>query len=124
MDLETPSGAEVCNIIQSININKASGYDNVEIYTLHTAEVLLPILAYFLEYSFKFRIFPKILETAKITPVYTAEDAKIVSKYLPFPTLFRFCFFCFFFVSVYACLCLTEEKNLIFYWTILYNYYS
>ena len=72
-----------------MDINKASGYDNIDNYRLHTAaEVLSPILFCFFGYSLKFGIFFIILKTGKITSCrYKAGDSKIVSNYRPISTL-------------------------------------
>ena len=77
MRIETTSAAQVYNIIQSMGINKASGYDNIDTCILHkTAEALSPILSNFFEHSSKFGKFPKILKTSEITPVYKHEMQK------------------------------------------------
>ena len=68
MYMEPPRVNEVINLINSLNLRKLVGHDNISPYFLQVASnILAPALCYFIENAFRLGIFPKSCKIAKIT---------------------------------------------------------
>ena len=69
--LDLPQPIEVFNAINSLNIHKASGCDDISSVFLRLGnEALAPILSLYFGLVFELGIFPKIFKTAKVIPIY------------------------------------------------------
>ena len=64
----TPSEPnEILNIIRSLNIHKANGYDSISSCFLRLGgEVLTPIVLVYFGFALEHEIFPSISKTAKV----------------------------------------------------------
>ena len=78
----TPEPNEILNIICSLNIHKASGYDNISSFFLGLGgEVLAPILSVYFSYALEHGIFPNIFKTAKVIPLFKSDSKENVNNY-------------------------------------------
>ena len=86
--LEPPQPIEIHNIINWLNINKASGYDNISAFFLQMGrKILAPILFLCFSLAFKLRIFPSIFEIAKVVPIIKSGNKQIIKNYRPISLL-------------------------------------
>ena len=68
--------------INSLNINKVSGYDNISSFFLRMGvEILAPILSLCFSHAFKWRIFSSIFKIAKVVPIFKSGNKQIVKNY-------------------------------------------
>ena len=59
--LELPQPIEIFNIINSLNVKKAVGPDNISSFFLHMGgEILAPVLSLYFGHAFELGLFPKI----------------------------------------------------------------
>ena len=69
--LDPPQPIEIYNTINSLNLHKAYGYDNIPSYFLRLSnEVLAPILSLLFLHVFELGYFPQIFKTAKVIPIF------------------------------------------------------
>ena len=75
--LKPPSLIEIHNIINSLNLHKACGHDNISSYFLRVGnKVLAPVLSYYFSCVFELGVFPQIFKTAKVAPLYKSGNKK------------------------------------------------
>ena len=75
---------EIHNVINSLNLHKACGHDNISSYFLRFSnKVLAPVLSYYFSCVFELGVFPQILKTAKVVPIYKSGNKKPVNKNRP-----------------------------------------
>ena len=80
--LDPPQPNEIYNIINSFNINKACGYDNISSFFLRMGgEILAPILSVCFSRAFDLGIFPSIFKIAKVVPIFKSGNKQIVKNY-------------------------------------------
>ena len=78
---------EVINLINSLNLSKAVGHDNITPYFLRIASnILAPALCYFFDNAIQFGVFPRNCKIAKIIPLFKA-GKKEVNNYCPISIL-------------------------------------
>ena len=71
-------------LINLLNINKVSGYDNISFFFLRMGgEILAPILFVCFSYALELGIFPSILTIAKVVPIFKFENKQIFKNYRP-----------------------------------------
>ena len=88
MFLNSTNTFEICCIINQLNINKSCGSDGIEEkFIVLASEVLSPVLAILFNACFDFGIFPTCLKTAKVVPVYKADDINEITNYRPISIL-------------------------------------
>ena len=86
--LEPPQPIEVFNAINSLNLHKASGYDNISSFFLRLGnEILAPILSVYFGVVFELGFLPQIFKTAKVVPICKAGDKHLVRNYRPISLL-------------------------------------
>lgn len=86
--LTPPLPIEIYKIIQTLNIGKASGNDDIPSYFLRLGnEVLSPILSHYFAYCFNLGIFPQIFKTAKVVPIHKSGNKQLVNNYRPISLL-------------------------------------
>ena len=82
--LEPHEPNEIFNIIRSLNIHKASGYDNISSFFLRLGgQVLAPILSVYFGYALEHGIFPHIFKTAKVIPLVKSGSKENVNNSRP-----------------------------------------
>ena len=68
--LDDPQPIEIYNTIYSLNINKASGYNNISsFFSRMGGEILAPILSLCFSHAFELGIFPSIFKIEKVVPI-------------------------------------------------------
>ena len=83
-----PQPIENYNIINSLNINKASGYDIISFFLRMGGEILAPILSLLCySHAFELGIFPSIFKIAKVVPIFKSGNKQIVKTYRPISLL-------------------------------------
>ena len=86
--LDSPSLSEIVKSIQSLNMNKVLGHDNISPLFLKTArDIVASFLQVFIEFSFKNGIFPDNCKTAKIFPLHKKGDVNNPSNFRPISIL-------------------------------------
>ena len=86
--LEPPQPIEVFNAIISLNLHKASGYDNISSFFLCLGnEILATIMSVYFGVVFELRFFPQIFKTAKVVPIFKTGDKHLVRNYRPISLL-------------------------------------
>ena len=94
---DPPRINEVINLINSLNLSKAVGHDNIAPYFLRVASnILAPALCYFFDNAIQFGVFPPNCKIAKIIPLFKAGKKEEVNNYRP--------------MSILTCLSKTFEK--------------
>ena len=69
--LNPPSISEVYDEICSLRLKKSTGPDDIPSYFVQlAAPIISPYLTYFIETTFKLRIFPNSLKVAKVLPIF------------------------------------------------------
>ena len=77
INLKSPS--LIHNVINSLNLHKACGHDNISFYFLRVGnKVLAPVLSYYFSCVFELGAFPQIFKTAKVVPIYKSGNKKMV----------------------------------------------
>ena len=86
--MEPPRVNEVLNMINSLNLNKSVGHDNLLPYFLKVASTILaPALCYFIDNAFRLGIFPQSCKTAKIVPLFKSGNTQSFTNYRPISIL-------------------------------------
>jgi len=86
--MEPPRQAEVINLNNSFNLQKAVGHDNIFPYYLGIASTILaPALCYLFDYAFKLGIFPYCCKIAKISSLFKAGKTDQLTIYRPLSIL-------------------------------------
>ena len=86
--LKPPSLIEIHNIINSLNLHKACGHDNISSYFLRVGnKVLAPVLSYYFSCVFELGVFKQIFKTAKVVPIYKSGNIKLLNNYRPISLL-------------------------------------
>ena len=89
--MEPTSPSEVYNALAGLKTGKSSGLDNIPSFLLKTAAVVIaPTFSYFINLSFKLRLFPDSMKEAKIIPVFKTGDKLLMSNYCPISILSSF----------------------------------
>ena len=84
---DPPRINEVINLINSLNLSKTVGQDNIAPHFLRVASnILAPALRYFFDNAIKFGVFPRNCKIAKIIPLFKA-GKKEVNNYRPISIL-------------------------------------
>ena len=79
---------EVISLINSLNLSKAVGHDNITPYFLRAASnILTPALGYFFDNAVKFGVFSQNRKTAKIIHIFKAGKKKDITNYRPMSIL-------------------------------------
>ena len=75
-------------MINSLNLNKSVGHDNLSPYFLKVVSIILaPALCYFIDNVFRLGIFPQICKTAKIVSLFESGNTQSFTNYRPTSTL-------------------------------------
>ena len=86
--MEPPRVNKVINLINSLNLHKSMGRDNILPYFLRvTFNILAPALCYFIENAFLLDIFLKGCKIAKVTALFKSRDTINLTNYRPISIL-------------------------------------
>lgn len=86
--LEPARVNEVINLINSINVNKSVGHDNIPPYFLRIASfIIAPVLCYYINNAFQYGIFPSTCKIAKVVPIFKSGKKDQVTNYRPISIL-------------------------------------
>ena len=89
--LISPSTTEISDVILSLNMNIAVGYDDIFAYLLKVASTIIALyLQCFFEFSFLSGVFPESCSLAKIIPLYKKGNKTNPSNYRPISILICF----------------------------------
>ena len=95
--LHNPETIEVYNIVNSLNLHKASGHDDTPSFFLRLGnEVLAPVLSVHFGLAFDIGLFPQIFKTAKVLPIFKYGSKQQANNYRP--------------ISLLPCLSKVQEK--------------
>ena len=79
---------EICDILKSLDLNKASGADGISPWMLkYTASSIYPSLTRLFNISLEQKIYPSVWKNANVTPLYNKGDASLVNNYRPISML-------------------------------------
>ena len=82
--LDPPQPIEVFNAINSLNLHKASGCDNISSFFLRMGnDTLAPMLSFYFGLVFELGFFPHIFKTSKVVPIFKSGDKHLVQNYRP-----------------------------------------
>ena len=88
MYMEPPRVNKVINLINSLNLRKLVGHDNILRYFLQGAfNIFASALCYFIENAFCLGIFPKSCKIAKVTPSCKSGNNNNLTNYRPISIL-------------------------------------
>jgi hypothetical protein len=88
--LNPTTDSEIKTILKNIK-NSSAGYDNIHGKILKlTSEHIVPIITYLINLSLNQGIFPDELKTAKISPIYKANNPDQICNYRPISVLSSF----------------------------------
>ena len=77
-----PTAYEVAAELKRLGANKSYGDDKIPTkFIIMNAAVIAPYLSYFLDYMFLNGTFPKVLEIAKVIPIYKSGQKDSVNNY-------------------------------------------
>ena len=80
--LDPPLPNEIFNTINSLNLHKSYGHDNIPSYLLRLGnEVSAPIFSQLFFRVFELGYFPQIFKTAKVIPVLKSGNKQVVNNY-------------------------------------------
>ena len=86
--MEPPRVNEVINIINSLNLNKSVGHDNISPYFLRVAsDTLAPALCFIIDNAFRLGIFPTSCKIARIVPLHKSGKTDNITNYRPISIL-------------------------------------
>ena len=86
--MEPPRVNEAKNLMNSLNLRKSVGHDNISSYYLRIAsDILSPVLCYFIDNAFRLGIFPQNCKKAKIIPLYKTGKPNNLTNYRPISIL-------------------------------------
>ena len=89
--LDVPHLTEIINVIDSLNINKAVGYDSVSPFFLRIAStILVPYIQVFIDCCFANGIFPENATTATMVPIFKKGERDNPTNYRPISILTGF----------------------------------
>ena len=95
--LHNPEPIEVYNIINSLNLHKASEHDDIPSFFLRLGnEVLAPVLSVYFGLVFDIGLSPQIFKTAKVIPIIQSGSKQQANNYRP--------------ISLLPCLSKVQEK--------------
>ena len=95
--LHNPEPIEVYSIINSLNLHKASGHDDILSFFLRLGnEVLAPVLSVYFGLAFDIGLFPQIFKTAKVMLIFKSGSKQQANNYRP--------------ISLLPCLSKVQEK--------------
>ena len=107
---DPPRINEVINLINSLNLSKGVGHDNIAPYFLRVASnILAPALCYFFDNAVQFGVFPRNCKIAKIIPLFKAGKKEEVNNYRP--TSILTCLSKIFEKLIYTCLVSFFQKH-------------
>ena len=82
------SPQEIFTLINNLNLNKASGYDDISPFILKTAATIIHLpFSILLNHCMSFGVFPNQLKIAKVVPVYKSGPPKDRHNYRPISLL-------------------------------------
>ena len=84
--MEPPRINKVFNLINSLNLNKSVGHDNIPPYFLKVASNVIA-LCYFFDNAFLLGIFPQSCKIAKVVPLFKLGSTENLSNYRPISIL-------------------------------------
>ena len=88
ISVEPPRVNEVKNLINTLNLHKSVGHDNISSYYLRIgSDILAPVLCYFIDNAFRLGIFPQSCKKAKIIPLFKTGKPNKLTNYLPISIL-------------------------------------
>ena len=88
--LAPPHPAKIYNIINSLEMSKACGHDNIPPYFLRVgSEFFALILSSYFSCLFELGFFLKALKTAKVIPSFNSGNNKLIKNYRPISVLSR-----------------------------------
>ena len=109
--MEPPRVNEVKNLMNSLNLRKSVGHDNISSYYLRIAsDILSPVLCYFIDNAFRLGIFPQNCKKAKIIPLYKTGKPNNLTNYRP--------------ISILTCFSKLIEKLIHKRWSSLFDKHS
>ena len=86
--LNTPSVSEIINVINSLNVDKAVGHDNIPAFFVRIAATIIsPYLQYYIDFFFKKGIFSESYTLAKVIPLYKKGNKLDPNNYRPISIL-------------------------------------
>lgn len=75
---------EVNSVLMDLNVNSAAGSDGITVKDLLIIkDLIIPGLTNLINNTFKSGIFPEVLKTGKIVPIFKSGDTKILTNYRP-----------------------------------------
>lgn len=79
---------DIKEIIDNLDINKASGYDNITVKIIKTVKIqLVPIIKYLVKLSLRTSKFPEKMKYAKVSPIFKNGDKSNPNNYRPISVL-------------------------------------
>ena len=81
------SPQEIFTLINTLNLNKASGYDDISPFILKTAAHIIALPLSILLNHMLFGVFPNQLKIAKVVPVYKSDSPENLPNYRPISLL-------------------------------------
>ena len=88
MFLSPTTPHEIDSLILSLKLKRINDEDDIPPFFLRIAKNILSFpLAFMINHSFSLGIFPKILKTAKVLPIFRKGNAKNISNYCPISLL-------------------------------------
>ena len=88
MFLRPATETEICNIVQSLSLNKAAGYDDILPFALKSViHTIIRPLTYLCNLSISSGKFPQKLKLAKVVPVFKSECKLSLNNYRPISVL-------------------------------------
>ena len=90
--LKLPQPIETFNIINSLNVKKAVGCDNISSFFLRMEEkILASVLSLYFGQAFGLGLFPKIFKTTEVIPIFKSGINKIHKTIVPAFRFFPVC---------------------------------
>ena len=86
--MEQPRVHEVKNLINSLNLRKSVGHDNISsIYLRIASDILASVLCHFIDNPCRLEIFPQSCKKAKIIPLVKTRKPNNLTDYRPISIL-------------------------------------
>ena len=79
--LNSQESIEIYNTINSLDIHKASGLDNISFFLRIGNKILTPNLSVFFTMYLCSNIFPKFFKTAEVIPVFKSRNKQLIKNY-------------------------------------------
>lgn len=84
MFLAPCTNLEISQIIKSLKNTNAEGYDGISTKAIkYCVNELVPVLTYLINFSFKEGIFPELLKTSLVKPIFKKGDKSNINNYRP-----------------------------------------